>query len=63
MAENMWSQDLWLKLPQGVLGERHQGRSDLHRTRQEEDGDSHGRRVRPEAPRTHPVQFWRLSVN
>lgn len=46
--------------PEGVPGERDPRRSDVHGTRQEEDGDGHGCGVRPEEAGTYPVRIWRL---
>ena len=44
----------------GFPGERDQGRGDLHRARQEEDRDRHGRGVRPQEAGPHSVRFWWL---
>ncbi|CAG12686.1 unnamed protein product [Tetraodon nigroviridis] len=45
---------------EGVPGERDPRRRHLHGARQEEDGDGHGRGVRPEEAGPHPVRLRRL---
>ena len=45
---------------QGVPGERYPRRGDLHRARQEEDCDRHGRGVRAQEAGPHPLRVRRL---
>ncbi|KAL3270426.1 hypothetical protein HHI36_024443 [Cryptolaemus montrouzieri] len=46
---------------EGISGERDQRRRYLHRTCETEDRHRHGRRIRSETSRTHPVRIRRLS--
>ena len=46
--------------PQGLPGERDQGRGDLHRACQEEDRDRDGRGLRPQEAGKDPLRIRRL---
>merc|ERR1719150_2685151 len=43
---------------ESVFGKCHQRRCNLHRTCQEEDSNSHGRRLRFETPRKNSLRIW-----
>ena len=46
----------------GFLGERHPRCCHLHRARQEEDCDCHGRSIRPEEAGQDLVRLWRIDL-
>ena len=49
------------RCPEDLPRERHSRRCDLHGTRQAKDSDGHGRRLRSETTRSHPVRFRLIS--